>query len=131
RGDWLHTRDPECRLAGKSMTDEPEIAAGGMHGPDPYCLRDVARNLSETWLGRLRSLLDAGEADEVTGLISPLHSADVGDFLEALRDDHRIALVGMLGDHFVFSALTEVDDALRSEIVEALSKEDIGCGVAA
>lgn len=113
------------------MSDEPEIAAGAVHGPDPDSLRDAAGNLSEAWLGRLRSLLDAGEADEVTGLVSPLHSSDVGDILEALRDEHRIALVRMLGDHFDFSALTEVDDAIRSEIVEALSNEDIARGVAA
>lgn len=111
------------------MSDEPEINTGTVPRADPDAIRDANANLNEGWLGRLRALLDAGEADEAISLVAPLHTSDVGDILEALRDDHRILLVKMLGDRFDFSALTEVDDAIRSEIVEALSNEDIARGV--
>ena len=111
------------------MSDDPEINAGTVPRADPDSLRDADANLNEAWLGRLRTLLDAGEAGEAVGLVAPLHTSDVGDILEALRDDHRILLVRMLGDRFDFSALTEVDDAIRSDIVEALSNEDIARGV--
>lgn len=111
------------------MSDEPEINTGTVPRADPDALRDANANLSEAWLGRLRAHLDAGQAEEAIDLVAPLHTSDVGDILEALRDDHRILLVKMLGDRFDFSALTEVDDAIRSDIVEAMSNEDIARGV--
>jgi magnesium transporter len=112
------------------MSDEPESAAGAHLRADPGIRRDADGNLSEAWLGQVRSLLEAGEADELIALLAPLHASDVGDILEALREDQRLALVKTLGDRFDFSALTEIDDAIRSEIVEELSNEDIARGVA-
>jgi magnesium transporter len=111
------------------MTDEPQIAeAGPDRNPDGF--RDADDNLNESWLGRLRTNLRAGEAAEVADLMGPLHASDVGDVLEALDGDERVALVKLLGDRFDFSALTEVDDAVRADILEDLPNEDIARGVA-
>ena len=42
----------------------------------------------------------------------------------------RVRLVTILGDKFDFSALTEVDDTVRSEIIDELPTADVARGVA-
>ncbi|HTV68441.1 MAG TPA: magnesium transporter [Rhizobiaceae bacterium] len=57
--------------------------------------------------------------------VSDLHQSELGDLLEALAPEQRGALVDLLGKDFDFSALTEVDDAIRAEIVDSLPNDQI------
>lgn len=54
-----------------------------------------------------------------------LHESELGDLLESLQPEQRQALVRLLGDDFDFAALTEVDEAIRLEIVEDLPNEKV------
>ena len=49
-----------------------------------------------------------------------LHEADTGDLIEALDSELRPQLIELMGKDFDFSALTEVDDTVREEILEEL-----------
>ena len=49
--------------------------------------------------------------------------------LQALEADRRSRLVELLGIHFDFTALTEVDDAVREEILEELPSQTVEEGV--
>ncbi len=49
-----------------------------------------------------------------------LHESELGDLLESISAPQRHALVALLGDDFDFAALTEVDEAIRLDIIEAL-----------
>jgi magnesium transporter len=49
-----------------------------------------------------------------------LHESELGDLLESISAPQRHALVSLLGDDFDFAALTEVDEAIRLDIIEAL-----------
>jgi magnesium transporter len=57
--------------------------------------------------------------------VADLHQSELGDVLEALMPEQRLALVGLLGKDFDFSALTEVDEAIRLDIVDNLPNEQI------
>lgn len=57
--------------------------------------------------------------------ILKLHQSELGDLIEALMPEQRRALVELMGEDFDFSALTEVDDAIRMEIVEDLPNDQI------
>jgi magnesium transporter len=59
-----------------------------------------------------------------------LHQSELGDLLEALIPEQRRALIDILGNEFDFSALTEVDDAIRAKIVEALPNDQIARAMA-
>ncbi|MGB3417624.1 MAG: magnesium transporter [Mesorhizobium sp.] len=61
--------------------------------------------------------------------VDDLHQSELGDLLEALQPDQRHALVELLGTDFDFSALTEVDDTIRAEIVDSLPNEQIAQAV--
>ena len=57
--------------------------------------------------------------------VAEFHESELADLLEALLPDQRMALAKLLGKEFDLAALTEVDEAIRLEIVEAMPNEDI------
>lgn len=61
--------------------------------------------------------------------VGDLHQSELGDLLEALLPDQRRALVDLLGTDFDFSALTEVDEAIRLDIVDNLPNAQIAQAV--
>jgi magnesium transporter len=97
-------------------------------GPD--ALRAADDHLNPAWIEQLRHRLEADDKPALEQLTEPLHAADMGDLLEALDADERVKLVTLLGDKFDFSALTEVDDIVRSDLIEELPSADVARGVA-
>src|SRR5215217_1121366 len=73
--------------------------------------------------------LKAHDAERVRALTEDLHEADFGDVLEALEPEHRPRLIELLGRDFDFTALTEVDEAVREEILEELEPATVAEGV--
>lgn len=111
------------------MTEQSDITENGETRIDPNAFRDAEGHLSPLWIERLRAHLVAGEAHDIAEMMEPLHAADAGDVLEALDADERVQLVQSLGDKFDYLALTEVDDAVRSELIDELPVEDVARGV--
>ncbi len=111
------------------MTEESDIAESGETRIDPNAFRGADGHLSPDWLERLRTHLAARDEHDVAEMMEPLHAADAGDVIEALDADERVQLVQMLGDKFDYLALTEVDDTVRSELIEELPAEDVARGV--
>jgi magnesium transporter len=64
--------------------------------------------------------LDAGDADELIRLFEPLHPADIADLLEQVDDETRVRLVRLYGQEFDGEILTELDEGIREEVIEAL-----------
>jgi magnesium transporter len=58
-----------------------------------------------------------------------LHESELGDLLESILPDQRLALVRLLGKDFDLTALTEVDEAIRLEIVEQMPNEQIAAAI--
>jgi magnesium transporter len=114
-----------------SMSDETSFAEGG----DPHREGDLFRtadgHLDREWLDLVRRRLADEDAASIIELMVPLHAADTGDVLEELAPDERVRLVTLLGPHFDYTALTEVDDVVRAELMEVLPNADIARGVAA
>src|SRR6201994_4910643 len=62
-------------------------------------------------------------------VVGELHEADLGDLIAALQAEDRVSLVELTGTDFDFSALNEVDDTVREEILEELEPETVAEGV--
>ena len=112
------------------MSSDFETELGKQAGVDISAFRDADDRIDSLWLERLRAFLAAHRADDVALVMEPLHTSDVGDVLEYLDHDERLALVRSLGDKFDYSALTEVDESIRLELMEALPNAEIARGVA-
>ena len=73
--------------------------------------------------------IDAADVEALRALVGDLHESDLGAVLEALDTEQRPRLVTLLGIHFDFSALTEVDDAVREEILDEMPPGQVAQGV--
>jgi magnesium transporter len=111
------------------MSESNDNTGNGEFRSDPDAYRGADGHLDSNWLDRLRRHLDAREADRVAEMMAPLHAADTGDVLEALEPVERIGLVTLLGDQFDYTALTEVEDAVRAELMAVLPNAAIARGM--
>lgn len=85
--------------------------------------------LSAEWLEELRQRLADNDVSQVHALCADLRAVDTGDVLEALDSSERLSLVRLLGDHFDYSALAEVDESVRVKLIDVLPNIDIAHGV--
>ncbi len=69
------------------------------------------------------------DVESLRRLVGGLHEADLGAVVEALEPEQRPRLVELLGIDFDFTALTEVDDRVREEILEELPSRTVAEGV--
>ena len=92
-------------------------------------LRDEDGSLRAEFVEQVAAAIEAGDAETLRGMVGELHEADVGGLLEALEPDERPRLVELLGLHFDFTALTEVDDTVRDEILDELPPKTVAEGV--
>lgn len=73
----------------------------------------------------IESLTKSGNETALKALVEPLHEAELGDILEALDADIRAKLISLVGGKFDYASLTEVDEAVRLEVVNAIPNEQI------
>jgi len=81
------------------------------------------------FVARVGHAVDADDAATLRALVGDLHEADLGAVLEALEPEQRPRLIELLGIDFDFTALTEVDDAVRDDILEELPPRAVAEGV--
>ncbi|QCK87740.1 magnesium transporter [Phreatobacter aquaticus] len=92
--------------------------------------RDDEGELKTELVRAVSDAVEAGDAVRLKDLVGEAHEADMGDLIAQLSSDERTRLVELLGADFDFNALIEVDDAIRVEILEDLSPEQVAEGVA-
>jgi magnesium transporter len=88
-------------------------------------LRDEDGDVTRIFVDAVHAAIGAADATRLRDLTAGLHEADMGDLLEALDQEARPRLIELLGRHFDFTALTEVDDTVREEILEELATETL------
>ncbi len=105
--------------------------AGGGAAPDarPASIYDEQGDLTEVFVEAVRAAIAAGDAAALRAYAEDLHEADLAALLEALEPEERTGLIQLLGDDFDFTALTELDETLRVQILEALSPKQVAEGV--
>jgi magnesium transporter len=96
---------------------------------DDPALRDEEGAIRAEFVASVRSAVEAADAATLRRLVGELHEADLGDLLEALDPDERPRLIELMGADFDFTALVEVDDAVREEILDELPPETVAEGV--
>ena len=105
---------------------DTKLVAAAAHDVE---LRDADGVIRPEFVEEVAAAIDAADARKLRDLVGDLHEADSGDLIEALDANHRVRLVTLMGADFDFTALTEVDDAVREEILEELPTEAVAEGV--
>ena len=68
--------------------------------------------------------VDAGDQAALTGLMEPLHAADIADLLEQLNTYDRRRLIELYGHEFDGDILSELQEGVREEVI-ALLRPDV------
>lgn len=89
-------------------------------GADIPAFRDEDGGIHPDFVAAVVAAVEARDRDALNALVCDLHEADLASLLEALEPDCRSDLIEVLGRDFDFTALTEVDENIRDEIIEDL-----------
>lgn len=97
--------------------------------PSTPPLRDDDGAIRAGFVEQVARAIDSSDVPALRLLVGDLHEADLGALLQALDPDKRPRLIELLGIDFDYSALTEVDDAVREEILDELPPRQVAEGV--
>src|SRR5260221_9826618 len=112
------------------MADDVDVA----HSADPSALdrlpmRDENGDIHRDFVEEISRAIHVADKPFLREIVADLHEADLGDLIAALEPEDRVSLVELTGADFDFSALNEVDDSVREEILEELEPETVAEGV--
>jgi magnesium transporter len=114
------------------MADDADVAHPAP-GPDSvldrHPMRDEDGDIRPEFVAEISRAVQSGDAALLREIVAELHEADLGDLIEALDPEERPRLVELTAADFDFSALNEVDDTVREEILEELEPETVAEGV--
>jgi magnesium transporter len=96
---------------------------------DPLPMRDENGEIRHEFVADIARAIHDDNTPLLRAIVAELHEADLGDLIAALDADDRVRLVELTGTDFDFSALNEVDDTVREEILEELEPETVAEGV--
>jgi magnesium transporter len=108
-------------------TDVAHPAEGSLL--DRHPMRDDEGQIRPEFVEEMARAIHADDAAFLRGIVGELHEADLGDLIAALEPDDRVKLVELTGSDFDFSALNEVDETVREEILDELEPEEVAEGV--
>lgn len=109
----------------ENLDEQPSAAEAPDHS-------DIYREdgpIRASYLAQIGTSIAAGDVEALRRDVSKLHESELGDLLEALTQEQRHTLVAMMGSDFDFASLTEVDEAIRLNIVENLPNAQIARAV--
>lgn len=96
---------------------------------EPVPFRDEEGFINPDFVVLVADAIQESDTARLQSLLEDFHESDLGDLLEALDPDFRPRLIELLGSAFDFTALTEVDEAIREEILEGLNPLTLAEGV--
>jgi magnesium transporter len=88
-------------------------------------LRDEEGAFRSEFLHAVEAALEAGDAQKVREFTLPLHEADLADLIQLLRPEQREPLITTLGRDFNAAALSELDEGVRDQVLEAMPNERV------
>jgi magnesium transporter len=112
------------------MAEDIDVAQSAeANALDRLPMRDEEGQLSPEFVKEITRAIHAADRPLLCEVVAELHEADLGDLIAALEPEERVNLVELTGTDFDFSALNEVDETVREEILEELEPETVAEGV--
>jgi len=93
-------------------------------GADQIAIEHDASRIADLFHA-IEDALSGNDAARVKALSLPLRAPDLADIITLLGPNDRIALIKALGDDLDFEVLSELDETVRDQLVEALPNEQL------
>jgi len=81
---------------------------------------DEDNRLKPAFVDAVREAIDERDEGRAYELVEPLHPADIADLLELLQPEERRALAAAITDLMTAEVITELNDYVRDDMMEAL-----------
>ncbi|WP_041527188.1 magnesium transporter [Paracoccus aminophilus] len=78
---------------------------------------------SQDVIDQITQAIDDGDSAALDMLLEPLHAADVADLIEQLNPARRRTFLGLYSGEIDGEILSEIDESIREEVVDALPHE--------
>src|SRR5690606_20410516 len=117
-------KPPVQRNLGEKAMSESELEAPEETGAADTRLDEDDR-LKPEFVRAVTDALEAGDADGARALVEPLHPADIADLLELVDRDQRRALAAALAGILDGDVLSEMNDWVRDELLDALEPHEV------
>jgi magnesium transporter len=101
-----------------AMDERTEAQTGRGRSP-----ADGAGHLDQEVVAAVLDAVEARDADRVASLLEPLHAADIADLIEQLTPARRRALLMLYAVEIDGEILSEIDDSIREDVIEAMPRE--------
>jgi magnesium transporter len=111
------------------MAEDLDAAQPAVSVLDHLPMRAEDGEIRREFVDAIARAIGAADKPFLREVVAELHEADLGDLIAALEPDDRVSLVELTGTDFHFSALNEVDDSVREEILWELEPETVAEGV--
>lgn len=92
-------------------------------------LRDDDGAIRDAFIERISDAIGRKDIVALHALAGDLHESDTGDVIAALDPELRPRFIELMGQEFDFAALTEVEDAVREDILDELAPKTVAEGV--
>src|SRR3954471_14505545 len=129
RSDQSDELTRSVKPARRGMAEDIDAASADTSVLDRLPMRDEDGRIRQEFVGAVAGAIQAADKPFLRAVVGELHEADLGDLIAALEPDDRVSLVELTGADFDFSALNEVDDSVREDILEELEPETVAEGV--
>ncbi len=101
---------------GQNMAEDAEALAAEAEREDAYTLDRKA-------VAQILYAVDVEDRAQLVALMEPLHAADIADLLEQINAFDRMRLIKLYGKEFDGEILSELDEAIREEVIGILHPE--------
>ncbi|WP_029004517.1 magnesium transporter [Azorhizobium doebereinerae] len=108
------------------MRDDAEVAPADVLD---LPVRDADGQVAEDFIHAVEAAIAAGDGEALRARVRDLHEADLGDLIEALEGEERTRLIELLGADFDFTALTELDETVRVQLLRQLPPHVVAAGI--
>jgi len=88
-------------------------------------VRDGEGALLSGYVHEVQAALEAEDPTWIKALTANLHEADLADLIELLKADQRAQLIDTLGPDFSPETLSELDEPVRDQVIDALPNEQV------
>lgn len=90
---------------------------------------DEELDLDHALVAEVAELVDQGDRGGIVNILEDLHAADIADLIEQLPATQRVALVEMVGPDLDPEALSELEEGVRDEVIEAMDPAHLAAAV--
>jgi magnesium transporter len=111
------------------MAENVDVAQSAVSVLDRLPMREEDGEIRREFVQKISDAIHIADTAFLRAVVAELHEADLGDLIGALDPDDRVRLVELTGTDFDFSALNELDDSVREEILEELEPATVAEGV--